>query len=352
MRTIRLAIFLSVLWALCFPITANAQGPTNDVILGKSFTLHKGETYSSDLVAIGSTVVLENGSLVEGNVVLLGGSLEASGKITGDLASIGGTIHLMETAEVGGNLASLGEPPQIDTGAKVQGEIRSVAKLSVPGNFSFLVNPSDFSRLFSPAASVNLFWANPLFEFTALLFRVLLLSAIAVLVMLFLPVPTERIARGVVQYPWLSLAVGFFTFLASIALAVIFLITCCLIPIGFLGMIILGAAILIGWVGMGLELGKRIAPVFHTPLHPAAQAGIGTMVLTFLANGVWYLPCLGSILVLLALSFGLGAVVVTRFGGRDYTGGKTAAGSTSSIPPATLPDAAGNSGSAGSPPTG
>ena len=38
--------------------------------------------------------------------------------------------------------------------------------------------------------------------------------------------------------------------------------------------------------------------------------------LTFVAAGLGYIPCAGSVLDLLIVSIGLGAVVLTRFGGR------------------------------------
>jgi hypothetical protein len=325
MKTIRRTTLLILLLMLCLPVPVSAQGPYKDVLVGETFTLHDGETYPGDMLAVGSSVVLELGSVVDGNVILLGGSVEVAGKVNGDIASIGGAIHLKETAEVDGGLASLGAPPTVDPGAKVTGEIRSAAKFTFPANITFWQNPSDFSRWFNASPSANLFWANPLFELTASLFRVLLLSAIAVLVMLFLPVPTDRISRVVIRAPWLSLAIGVATLLGGFVLGVVFIITCCLIPIGFLGFVVLSAAMLIGWVGLGNELGKRLAPIFHTPLHPAAQAGIGTLVLSFLANGIWYFPCFGPLLVILVLSIGLGAVVLTRFGGREYQGTPAAA---------------------------
>jgi hypothetical protein len=324
MKTFRQLACLVLLLSLCIPVVVQAQGPYKDILVGETFTLHDGETYPGDLVALGSTVTLEAGSRVDGTVVLLGGSLTASGKIEKDLAAIGGSIHLTETVEIGGDVSIIGSSPTIDTGARVTGEIRSAKDFSFSESFTLWNNPSDTSRWFPYFFSNNAFWNNPLFELTASLFRILLLSAIAVLVMLFLPAPTERIARAVVTQPWLSLAVGFATLLGACILGVIFILSCCLIPVGFLGFIILFAAMLVGWVGMSLELGKRMAPIFHTPLHPAAQAGIGALVLTFLATGVSYFPCLGPILVYLVSSVGLGAVVLTRFGGREYRGGSPA----------------------------
>lgn len=347
MKTLRSAIWIAALLLLFVPSVVYAQGPQKDIVVGGTFTLHKGETYAGDLVAIGSVVILEEGSIVEGNVVLVGGSLEASGKVTGDMASLGGSIHLSRTAEIAGDLACIGSTPALEEGAKVTGQIRTVAGLSVPANLSLLVNPADFPRIFSQNGSAGLFWMNPLFEVTAALFRILILSAIAVLVMMFLPAQTDRISRVVVRQLGLSLAVGILTLIAAAALAGVLILTCCLSPIGLLGGAILVAALVIGWVGMGLEIGKRISPIIHKPLHPAAQAGIGTMILTFVASGVWYFPCLGFILIMMAVSLGLGAVVLTRFGGYAYPASPNA---PAPLAPVFPPETPITSGDAGSPP--
>jgi hypothetical protein len=88
--------------------------------------------------------------------------------------------------------------------------------------------------------------------------------------------------------------------------------------LSLLGGVILVAALLLGWVSIGWEIGKRMAAVFHLTLHPATTAGLGTMALTLVTGGIGYIPCVGPILIALILAFGMGAVVLTRFGDREY----------------------------------
>jgi hypothetical protein len=318
MKKIRLTVWLAVLAILLVPGPVQAKSPADDIIVGGTFTLHSGETYNGDLVSLGGKITLEEGSTVDGNVVVIGGSLQVAGRVTENMASIGGSIHLSATAVIDGDLACIGGEPEMDEGAKVVGKVKSVAGVTFPVDFSVLVQPTEISQWVNQIGIRNLFWANPLFEATAFLFRVLIFSAIAVLIVMFLPKQTERIAGVLMRNPVPSFLVGLLTMMIAGAVSIILIITICLSPAGLLGLAILFASTLLGWTAIGLEVGKAVATLFRQQLHPAAVAGIGTMVLTFLAGAVWYFPCVGGILVLMALSFGLGAVVLTRFGGQPY----------------------------------
>jgi hypothetical protein len=332
MKKIRLAVWLTLFAVLLVPGPVQAKSPADEIIVG-AFTLHSGETYDNDLVSLGGELTLEEGSTVNGNVVLVGGSLDAAGRVTENIATIGSAVHLKSSAVVGGDLDCIGGEPVMDEGAKVTGKVKTVTGFTFPVDFSALAKPGEASQWINQIGIRNLFWANPLFEATAFLFRVLVLSAVAVLIVMFLPRQTERIAGVLKQNPVPSFLVGLPVMTVAGAVSAILILTICLSPAGLLGLTILVAAILLGWTAIGLEVGKAVATLFRQQLHPAAVAGIGTLVLTFLAGAIWYFPCVGWILVLLAISAGLGAVVLTRFGGQ--------ASLTAQIP-SSIPGAGGN----------
>jgi hypothetical protein len=305
--------------ALLAPQIAWAKGTArHDVLIGQSFTLSAGQTFSGNLIALGSKVTLEQGSTLEGDIVLVGGSLEAAGKISGQVASIGGSIHFASTASVSEDVAVIGRAPRMDSGAKVSGSLKSIREFSLPDSW-----PAEARSL--GGLPTSLFLASAVqgkmdlwYEGTALLFKVLLLSAIAVLVVLFLPLPTRRVARTITGQPAISFLIGMLAMVATAAFLLLLAFTICLSPVSLLGTFVLLAAVLLGWVALGWEIGKRLAGAIGANWHPAVQAGAGTMILTLVASGLGYIPCAGSLLVILILSFGLGAVVLTRFGGQDY----------------------------------
>ena len=83
---------------------------------------------------------------------------------------------------------------------------------------------------------------------------------------------------------------------------------------------------LIGWVALGLDVGRRIAKALKMEWAPAISAGVGTFTLFFVFVGFRNLiPCLGVVPYFLIGLWGLGVVLLTRFGTQDYsTNNKTA----------------------------
>jgi hypothetical protein len=290
-------ILCSILW-----LGAGTDPPGSNILIRDSFTLPAGQTYSGDLIAVESHLTLEEGSTFEGNLILLGGTLQSAGRINGDVAALDSSIHFFSTAVLGGSVAALGEPPTVDEGAEVTGSIQSIRGFSLSaGN--------------APGAGR---W-DVGYEITVILFRMFLLSAVAILIALFLPTPEERVARTLIVRPAISLLIGLLTTMASAALFLLLVVTVCLAPIGLIGAAVVAVAILLGWTAMGHEIGGQLLGILGVKAHPAVTAGVGTAILTLLASAVGYVPFAGPILVLLVMSFGLGAVILTRFGGQQST---------------------------------
>ncbi len=89
-------------------------------------------------------------------------------------------------------------------------------------------------------------------------------------------------------------------------------------PIAALGAMLFLAAVVFGWIAIGAEVGQRMAEVFKWKMHPAASAALGTFVLTLVLGVIGIIPCIGWLGSALVGAIGLGAVVVTRFGMRQY----------------------------------
>jgi hypothetical protein len=90
------------------------------------------------------------------------------------------------------------------------------------------------------------------------------------------------------------------------------------LPVSFLTVVALVVAAVFGWIAIGVEVGRRMAEAFDWELHPAAAAGIGTLAVSFVVGGIGLIPCIGWLAPLLVGSAGLGAVILTRFGSREY----------------------------------
>lgn len=312
---VSLAVVLAA--ALILPGTAYAAEPNQGhVVMGGDYTLNSGETLDGDLVIFGGNVNLEAESTVQGSVLLLGGNADIRGSIEGELALVGGNAYLRSTGVVQGNVVSLGGNLQRSDGSEIGGEILAADEFSVP--FSFRL-PS-ITRIQGPI-SIGGFGAAPVWQVLWFLFRSLLLAALAVLVVMFWPNPTERAAKAVVGQPILAGGLGLLTFIVAPILLVVLAITIILSPVSLLAAILLVVAVVFGWIAVGLEVGNRMSEAFGWEVHPAALAGAGTLAMSLVVGGIDLVPCIGWLATVVVAAVGLGAVLLTRFGSREYIGG-------------------------------
>ena len=141
-------IFL--LLALIFLPTSNAyaQDPGGDVIrIGENYTLESGETLNGSLVVIGGNadveedasvtrdVVLIGGNLtidgdIDGTVVIIGGNLTISGTTGKEVVVIGGQLLLTETSVVNGDVVTIGGQVTKEPGAEIVGKDRKSTRLN------------------------------------------------------------------------------------------------------------------------------------------------------------------------------------------------------------------------------
>jgi hypothetical protein len=322
-KTLFVVTIVTVL-LLALPQQALAASP-GKVVLGDTFTLESGEVLNEDLLILGGTVRLEEGSTVNGNVMVMGGNLFASGFIRGDVTVVGGNVSFQNSATVTGNLSSLGGQVQRDQDVQIQGDTFNNQ------NIPFGIMPGNWRNDFVfPAAAAS----YPVLDLGWFLLRVVLWGLVSMLIVMFLPSQTERVARAVTSQPLVAGGLGIATGLILPIVLVVLAITICLLPISLIGFLALFLAWAYGLIAMGFELGKRFGRVFKQEWHPALAAGVGTFLLTLMLNGVSaVLPCLGWVPQVLVGALGLGAVLLTRAGTKDYPY-ETAAIEPVEVPPA------------------
>jgi len=150
------------------------------------------------------------------------------------------------------------------------------------------------------------------------LFMSFLMTAIAVMVVLFWPKPTRTAAEVVVTKPIAAGGLGLLTLFVVMPILTLLIITVCLIPVSLFGFLVFGMAWVFGIVVLGYEVGNRLEKALNQDFQPVLSAGLGTLVLSLVVGGVVFIPCFGFLFSLLVGAFGLGAVLLTRFGTRTY----------------------------------
>jgi len=307
-------------------LTAQQQVENGDkLVIGGTYSLESGESLDGSLLILGGTANLEEGSTVEKDVTVIGGTINVSGHVKGDVSAVGGMVSLGSTAVIGGDVNTLAGQLTQDDGARIEGQVNAGTTgpfaLVVPGTFQIpgLENlpliplPRDFK---APAVNVHF---NPLWDGLWWLIRSFLWAALAVLVALFMSQRTERVAESVMKNPLVAGGMGCLTMLILPLILLVLVITICGIPFALIGAFGLWFAWGFGIIVIGYEIGRRLAQLFNADWAVPVSAGIGTFALTLGLNGIGAMvPCVGWMAPAAVGLVGLGAVLLTRFGGRVY----------------------------------
>lgn len=316
MKRLIYALLFVLVFTLMVPVTAFAAGPEDGrVVLGTDFVLESGDTLDGDLAVIGGTATLEVESVVTGTVAIIGGNLVADGTIEGDLAVVGGNVRFGPAAVLEGDLVSFGG--NVNPGsAQIQGDFISGDELDFPLSFRFDQTFSELPSVMRPFMRDSFGWSVLRYFFQSIV-----MAALAVLVVMFLPKHTRLVADTVIDQPILAGAFGLLTTVVAPILIVLLIITICFAIVGFVGGVILVAAWVFGTVAIGLEVGDRLSKASSAEFQPVLAAGVGTLILSLVVNGIGFIPCVGWLAPFLVGAVGLGAVLMTRFGTRPYAPG-------------------------------
>jgi hypothetical protein len=144
------------------------------------------------------------------------------------------------------------------------------------------------------------------------------MAAIAVIAALLLPDPIKRVANAFSEQPAIAGGVGLLVVIGFPVVLLILIVTILLIPVALLAVFALIVIFVYGWIALGYELGKKIGELFHSSWVAAVTAGIGTLVLTLVVSVANLIPCVGWILGALVALFGIGSVIMARFGSSKY----------------------------------
>lgn len=290
------------LWLMAAPVLA--QGPGN-AFLGQKIHLAAGETLEGATSILGGTATFDRGSVVNGDVVLMGGEVTVNGVIKGDLVAFGGVVDLGATAVVEGDVVALGtvrrHPEAQIHGQLVQGLNATRSFTMQPGLWGGAEPATRSGGVRQPSVMTAL-------RALATLFALLMIALAATLI---LPDNLNNINQVMLASAPLSLGVGALTLALLVVLTPLLVVICIGIPVAIALALAVAVCALLGWVAAGKALGGRLlALVKFSPASGVLEALLGVALLTLAA----YVPCIGWLLALLALCWGLGATVLTRFG--------------------------------------
>lgn len=159
-------------------------------------------------------------------------------------------------------------------------------------------------------------------EILWLFFISLSFAAFGILMFLLLPEHVDRARRAAMANPIHSEGVGLLSLFVVVPVLFLFAITILLLPLSFFILLCVVIAIIFGWVALGMEVGLRLSKILAREWDRGISVGVGTFMLTLTVYGLRlvldFVPCVGWIIPTLAILLGLGAVVLSRFGTREY----------------------------------
>lgn len=288
------------------------EGDTTEVAW--DFKKRRQDGKAEDIVRFGEDILIDEDQEIEGNVVSVGGNVEVRGQVHGDVVSIGGKVRVRSGGAVDGDVVSVGGQVDKLPGAHIRGS--DVGLKLVPG----------IARFFPPRTGVT---------FAARVFAgLLLMSALAGLAWLLDRLArrrVQRIATHLRDHMWSSLIVGGAVVLLSGPVCLLLLVTIIGIPLALLLPFALLFCLASGYLIVTTLVGQRLvtdgddggAWLRSTLVGLVISAGllvVGGALKTWGGplHGIGSLIRLFAVAAIgLAATTGVGAIVLTRAGGRD-----------------------------------
>jgi cytoskeletal protein CcmA (bactofilin family) len=276
-------------------------------------------TVEGNLEAYAGSVVIEEGGTVDGELRAYSGDVRIAGRVTGSVASYAGSTELTETGVVDGVLGAFGGDVRIagevgddvnvgaDTvtlaeTARIRGSLTYDADLNdqggqVDGNVQ---QASDLALVPSPDLPLG----------SRILYSMLANALLGLLLLVFLPNTSTRVADRVVESPVVSAAAGVGVGILLPLLAVLFAITLVGLPLSLMLLLVLAAVLWVGTVYARLAIGAYLL-TFTDVDSKYAPLAVGVVLVGLLVE----LPFVGWVVWLVVTALGVGALAV---GGWDW----------------------------------
>jgi hypothetical protein len=257
------------------------------------------------IVRFGQNVEVPEATVVNGDVVCVGGDARVDGKIKGNLVVALGDIRLGPRATVDGDLVHWGGRLHKDPTARISGEFVQIGGLTGPlrgalaGRLGSLgVRVPGVTTAARPAAR----W----------LISLLTLAVLAILAVALFPRQMSTMEQTVREHSGRSLLLGalFILLIPLATVALVFTIVgILLVPLEIMIVIIM---FLGGYLAVALALGRRILELVWAG--GAEKTLLAAVVGALILVGVRALPVVGAFLTVLAVVVGFGVAGVSALG--------------------------------------
>lgn len=247
---------------------------------------HQVEALDGALIVVEADVDVPAGSVIEGPIYVVGGTLTVDGAITGDLVQLAGTVDVGSAGSVGGQLQHTAGTLAIAPTA----EVEHLTRLDLSGDAV-----SGRSGVF-PVVGLTL-----------------LLSLIGMLLTKKRTRALDTVAAAITGHPVVALTVGVLLALTSLSMFVFMALTLVLLPVALVGLIVGVLTVGYGLVAWGHYLGSLI-PIRQ----PRIATGVGVALAMAGVQVAASIPLVGDLVVGAVLLIGVGSVLITYYGASAF----------------------------------
>jgi hypothetical protein len=282
------------------------------------------ETGGEDRVVTGGSLKIEKGDTVH-DVVVMGGSVDVWGKVTGDLAVLGGSARVHDGAHVRGDATAVGGALTIEDGARVDGDVGVVGGSLRRGDHAQVGGVSRHGKhgrsvrlgVRSPdddldggaAARRGISLAGLARDAGGALTRSALLFVFGAVFLALATRRMESLQAEVAARPMRSFALGIVGALAAFVALVALCVTVVGIPFAFVALLLGAIAAYVGICAVLTTAGGAL--LGHRTKNPYVHLAAGCALLLVLGA----IPYVGGLLTAAVVLVGIGALVATRAAG-------------------------------------
>jgi hypothetical protein len=255
---------------------------------------------AKSIIKIGSDVTIETGQQVD-SVVVVGGQVTVDGLVEKNVTAVGGSVILTRNAVVRGNVTAVGGIVAQGNGSQVFGDITEI-------------NSSNLSAALASVFRGELEGWPLIINIISLCFFAIILF-IGLLITILLPRPLIAVTSSIQINKTKSFFWGFLATLMMVPffmLLAISIIGITLIPLAFTMM---SLAFIVGFIATGALVGNFIiSKIFRGYKKSLVKETLVGLSLLWLMGWV---PYIGWIIKFIALTFGLGGVLLAIFDRRQ-----------------------------------
>ncbi|NMC45838.1 MAG: polymer-forming cytoskeletal protein [Chloroflexi bacterium] len=286
----------------CTQISTPPSDNDGSLVVGEVYTLANGQIINNDLAVIGSSITIEEGAIINGDVSLIGSTATIAGTVHGSIFALGGSSTLTASALVSGDFNQIFHQVTIDPQA------------TIAGNLNTYTNPGALRPAWSGLSFLFPYFSNAERIVSTRLILTAVFCFLACLIAFLLPQPTHNLMGTIQAQPAVSWGVGLLVFFAVPLIGLVFLITICLSPLALILLVVYLLAALFGWIALAALLGEKVNQWLYLHMPFIMQVLVGSLLGSLLVSLITLIPCLGLFITGIIGCYGMGGVIISRFG--------------------------------------